>query len=210
MASKLSMVLSSSLLRVEAGGTATITITLRNLAFEIEQYVIVVEGIDPFWYQASAHSVALAPQSESEIQLSLHPPRSGDVRVGPYPFAVKAISRTNPDEMTAVEAVLQVEALAGLEMELNPRVLTGSRERCHVRLANRSEHDSELVLSGRDREGALQFDFQPSFIVLQQGQSVEVLLKVRRRRGRWLRRDSERDFQIMAAPRGTDWDSEIG
>lgn len=208
MASKLSMVLSSNLLHVEAGGTAEMTITLRNLTYETEQYVIAVEGIDPFWYQASAHSLALAPQSQSEIQLILRPPRSGDVRVGPYAFAVKAISRSNPEDMTTVEAVLHVDPLAGLEMEITPRVLTGTKERYRIRLANHGENDSELVLSGRDREGCLQFDFQPSFVVLQQGQSVEVALRVRPKRGRWLRRPVERDFQIMAAPRGVDWDSE--
>ncbi|TAK34979.1 MAG: hypothetical protein EPO21_07680 [Chloroflexota bacterium] len=208
MASKITMILSSNLLRVEAGGTATLTLTLHNRAFETEQYVIAVEGIDPFWYQASAHSVALAPQSESEIQLSLHPPRSGDVRTGPYPFAVKAISRSRSEDITTVEAVLQVEPFAGLEIELEPRVLTSTKERFQVRLTNWGESDSEVVLSGRDREEALQFDFQPSFVVLQPGQSVEVALRVRPKRGRWLRRSIERDFQVMAAPRGADWDSE--
>src|SRR4051794_3736930 len=93
---------------VEAGGSTTVTLRVRNTGDIVDESRFVRVGDPALWAHVETPTLRLYPGSTGSVELAFAPPRSPDATAGPNPYGVQIISTEHPEAGTVVEGNLTV------------------------------------------------------------------------------------------------------
>lgn len=195
--------LSSDQIRVEPGGEATLTMTVRNTGSVVDEYALAVVGEAKEWAVVEPASVSLLPEQSETVTVRFTPPRSPKVIAGAVPFAVKVMPYEQPHQATAEEGVVEVEPFAELAAELVPRTSRGRRQGRHqLAIDNRGNTALDLRLSAADADRLLLFKLDPADATVGAGRATFTNLTVVPRKRFWRGQPKTLPFQVLIEPVG--------
>jgi beta-lactam-binding protein with PASTA domain len=152
-------------LRVEPGGTATTTVTVRNRGTRVEQFRLAVNGPLASLVQVRPPVLSVFPDDEQTAEVVFAVPRAPWPPAGRAPFQVVARSDVHADVVDRVAGVLEVGPFTQLNANLDPEMTRGRRPGLHrVTLTNAGNAPLMVETELSDREGELTYD-PPGFAV---------------------------------------------
>ncbi|HKP52229.1 MAG TPA: kelch repeat-containing protein [Chloroflexia bacterium] len=158
MADIIGLQMDNAQLSLAPGENAVVRLNLINSGDVVDAFTITVIGLDPSWYTLSASEVKLFPRDQSAVTLEIHPPQTGTRPLaGFYPFTVMALSRDNPTIQTTIQGMVNLSAVGGLALDLQPRTISGRQGLYAITLSNAGNAPRTTVLALSDPEEALQF-----------------------------------------------------
>ncbi|MFI0815888.1 ricin-type beta-trefoil lectin domain protein [Streptomyces sp. NPDC021098] len=165
---------------VEAGGSTTVTLRLRNTADVVEEYRVVPVGDPSLWCSVEPATLRLYPGATGSVELTFSPPRSPEAHAGANPYGVQIVPTENPELTTVVEGNLTIAPFVEAKAELLPPTTRG-RFRARPKLAVDNYGNTKLTasLSGRDQGSALEFDVRPGAVQIEPGRAAFVKVGLR-------------------------------
>ena len=165
---------------VEAGGSTTVTLRLRNTADVVEEYRVVPVGDPSLWCSVEPATLRLYPGATGSVELTFSPPRSPEARAGANPYGVQIVPTENPELTTVVEGNLTIAPFVEAKAELLPPTTRG-RFRGRPKLAVDNYGNTKLTasLTGRDQGSALEFDVRPGAVQIEPGRAAFVKVGLR-------------------------------
>jgi hypothetical protein len=142
----------------------------------VDQFGLLVEGLDPAWYTVKTASVNLVPGAAGMLELDIHLPDGHDALAGTHEVTLRVLSREAPTAPAVVYVTIDVIALGGVEATLTPqRVAIGWRGegRYALTIANRGNSDLLLDLAARQADDTLVLRLEPDRVSLPHGGSAE-------------------------------------
>ncbi|MFE2918047.1 COG1470 family protein [Kitasatospora indigofera] len=171
---------------VDAGGTTTVTLRVRNTGDVVEEYRVAPLGGPALWLRIEPAALTLYPGTTGTVELVFSPPRSPEAAAGPHPYALQVTPAEQRSATTVVEGVVSVAPFTELHAELVPPVSRGRfRGRFHLAVDNLGNTPVTAVLAGRDTGDQLDFDLHPSSVQIEPGRAVFSKVLVKPRRIRW-------------------------
>ncbi|WP_190209195.1 peptidoglycan-binding protein [Kitasatospora indigofera] len=171
---------------VDAGGTTTVTLRVRNTGDVVEEYRVAPLGGPALWLRIEPAALTLYPGTTGTVELVFSPPRSPEAAAGPHPYALQVTPAEQRSATTVVEGVVSVAPFTELHAELVPPVSRGRfRGRFHLAVDNLGNTPVTAVLAGRDTGDQLDFDLHPSLVQIEPGRAVFSKVLVKPRRIRW-------------------------
>ncbi len=174
------LVLRDTRLQVRPGDTVRTTATVRNAGDLVEQYAFDLLGPAAAWAEVIPATVSVVRRGESTVQILFRPPAGPATPAGAVPFALRCVSRENPDSRAIAEGDLAVGAIHEIVASLTPDV---SRGRWHgrwtARFDNRGTAPARLRLSATDERRTLGFALAPAELTVDPGQTGYAYLKAR-------------------------------
>lgn len=198
MPGKIEVTVVPTSLVITSGDTTEASATLRNSGQTVDQFTISLEGLDPSWYTLPVSSVALFPNDEDKLRIILHPPKTGEVKAGSYPFSVNVHSQENPELTNNVSLSIEIRALPEVELTISPQRLTGSKGTYKIEVKNPSDSDAMLSLKATDAQGVLRYALRPDRLKIPANNRAEASLDVRLGWMALFGSDKEFDFQVIA------------
>lgn len=198
MSVNIGVILGSTRMEVPAGGSTETTLTVRNLSQIVDHYIISVEGLDPTWWNISVPTFSLFPNDQGEAKLSIHPPKEAEAKAGGYSFRVKATSKADPQDFTAVEALLILKGFILWDVDMTPSKVKGKSGTYNITINNLGNTDAVIVLEAKDAEEALAYQFSQNPATVPGGGSSRVRLNVSPKgKGEWKK---VYNFQVTSKP----------
>ncbi|HEY3477091.1 MAG TPA: protein kinase, partial [Anaerolineales bacterium] len=145
-------------LTVEAGGSATITLSLLNQSPNVDHFSISLTGIPADWVTSLPAGVQLMPKEQKEAAFDLHVPRSPQSQAGPHPIKIKVTSQRDPSESVEVKLVLTVAGYSQFSSELEPQKIRSGQT---ARLIVSNQGNLQEVFSIQFKDAANELAFQP-------------------------------------------------
>ena len=198
MSEKIEVTIEPKSFSVATGDTVEATATLRNLGQAVDQFTVSIDGLEPAWYTLPVSSVALFPNDQDKLKISLKPPETGETKAGSYPFCLIVASQENPDETETVELSLEVIVHPELEMELNPQRIRGRRGIYRIVVNNPGDRGAALQLQASDDQGILHYELRPESLTVLGGGRSESTLEVRLGWMAFFGGEKEFEFQVLA------------
>lgn len=154
--------------------------------------------IDPGWYSIiKADSQPTSGDTEIFV-IRFQRGHGKTIPAGHHEFYVTARSSRDFNEYSKAGATLYVEEKPDFSVFLlQPKRRTGRRGDYKVAVCNTGNQQITLALEAFDEDAALQYDFAKPELVLGLGETVEVPLSVKRRKGKLVGRESTHRFTIM-------------
>ncbi len=171
--------------------------TISNTADEVETYLVEVTGLPADWVRIDRATVRVQPNDSAQVVISFKPARRSDSAPGNYPVFVTV--RPGRDTSAPLKADLDLHVLpfGGFGMALQPHHVSAEGH-FRVHLHNQGSAPLALTLSARDKNNALQFDFEPAQqITLAPGQRLVVSGDVSPRKSAVYGADREYAFDVL-------------
>lgn len=173
--------LSSRDINIEPGGTAQVSVTLKNNLPSDDRVYLEVEGLDVEWYAIPVPAVNIKSGECAEERIIFRMPRSYECRSGDHPFVVRAKAMESA-ESAVTQGTLNVSSFSMLQLEIEPhRATTTFFNRSNeltIHLTNLGNREETLELSADDPDEVCTFEFQESRVHIQPGDEVEIPLVV--------------------------------
>jgi hypothetical protein len=185
------------------GGQVSIVLAVVNQGPVVDQFGLLVEGLDPAWYTVNTSSVNLVPGAAGTLGVDVHLPDGHDALAGTHEVALRVLSREAPNSPATVFVTLDILALGGVEATLTPqRVAIGWRGKGQYTfaIANRGNADLVLDLVARQAEDTLELRLDPDRLSVPHGGSGEVRLVAVPRKRPIVALARSHSFTVEAAP----------
>ncbi|ABW13194.1 Fibronectin type III domain protein [Parafrankia sp. EAN1pec] len=174
------LVLRDTRLQVRPGDTARTSATVRNAGDLVEQYALDVLGPAAAWAEVIPPTISVVRRGESTVQILFRPPVGPTTPAGTVPFALRCVSRENPDSVAIAEGDLAVGAIHEIVASVTPAVSRGRWSgRWTARFENRGTAPARLRLSASDERRTLGFALAPVELEIPPGESGYAFLKAR-------------------------------
>jgi hypothetical protein len=184
-------------------GDATISVQIVNQSRVVDEFGIIVDGVDPSWVSLAAPTLSLFPGGTGKVDVAVRLPDERAISAGPHPLHVVVVSRHDPNVSTEVDLALEVLPVGRLELSLVPKLVKASREgRYRIHLANESNAEERVALAVTDPEEGLVATLGAERVVVAPWQSEDVPLTVRPRQAKLIAPPKLYPFTISAAPAG--------
>ncbi|WP_037599842.1 COG1470 family protein [Streptacidiphilus rugosus] len=172
------LVLNEVELTADPGGEVTLELQLRNTGAVVDQFTLELVGDATEWAEITPKIVNLFPDSESTAQLVFKPPKSSDVLAGEVPFAVRALSREDPEGSVVEEGTVTVQPFTEITAEIVPHGSRGAfRGRHKLAVDNRSNIPVPVDVRLLDAKNELDLKIRPASQVLVPGTATLFPLK---------------------------------
>lgn len=163
-------------LTVGPGESARLALTLRNTSDVVEHLQVEVRGLPPgARAQTEPPTVKLLPGAVAECALTLELPTAPPADAGSHVLGVLARSPHRREVSRCEEVRLDVPALPGLAMSVEPQLVrAGGRAGFTATLVNEGNTALRISLQGSDPERRVQFRFTPPDVALRPRQTAHV------------------------------------
>lgn len=204
--------LSDTSIVASPGGEETVRLSVRNVGPDVETFAVVPSGLCAGWVTVAPATLALLPDEEQTVMVTLRPPRASTVVSGESVLALRIVPHGRPADVVVVEASVTVLEFASRRLVVAQPVQVGARSAVYdIVLENHGNQRASCRLSFTDPGGRLVGRFDPPSIGVDPGQSGSARLRVRARRLRWTGEarssrftiDAEQDGQQTATVGGT-------
>lgn len=200
-----STLLETTELSIMPGSEATATLRIRNTGSVVDQFTFQPLGAAAPWMVIDPPQVSLLPGAEETVRVTFRPPRASSTLAGTTPWAVRALSREDPEGSVVDEGAITVEPFDEREVELSPRTARGRRASRHeLVLDNKGNAQCNLRLSGVDPEAALEYRFSPAGVSAAPGTAHFVKVRVQPRQTFWKGPPKTHPFQLVVEEEGKD------
>ncbi|HEX9530520.1 MAG TPA: hypothetical protein VF954_05240 [Acidimicrobiales bacterium] len=197
------VVLSTTAVTVEPGGTATVGVKITNTGQVVDEFTIGVVGEAAAWATAEPATVSLFPNAQGEATVRFHPPRSADSTAGAVAFGVRVASKEDAAGSRVEEGTLTVSPFRDVFVELVPRTSRGRRGAKHsFRVDNRGNGPLVASVVASDPDSLLRFRPKPAALDLGPGLAAFVSVEVRPRARFWRGPAQLKPFQVWAQEEG--------
>jgi hypothetical protein len=174
------VVLRDTLLQVRPGDTARTTATVRNAGDLVEQYGLEILGPAAAWAEIIPASISVVRNGETTVQILFRPPAGPGTPAGSVPFALRCVSRENPDRVAIAEGDLAVGAIHEIVASLTPAVSRGRwKGRWTASFHNRGTAPARLRLEASDERHTLGFALAPTELTIEPGATGRAYLRAR-------------------------------
>ncbi|MFC1418224.1 hydrolase [Streptacidiphilus cavernicola] len=189
---------------VDAGGTATVRLRLRNTADVVDEYRFVPVGEIAPYVTVEPPSLRLYPGTTGTVHLTFAPPRTPDATAGPNPYAVQIIPTEYPESTVVPEGNLTITPFTEMRAELVPHTVKG-RFRGRPRLAIDNFGNTALTVSvtGNDNGDQLSYDLHPANVRIEPGRAAFVQASLRPRRLIWFGHKQQRPYRLAVRRSGS-------
>lgn len=188
-------------LRVDPGGTTTVTLDVRNTGQVVDQFAFEVLGDAAPWATIDPPTVSLFPGADTTVTVTFAPPRLPTTPAGAIPFAVRVLSQEDPQGSVAEEGVLDVTAFRDVGAELIPTTARGIRRgRFQIAVDNRGNEPFGSTILVSDPDDLLDFAVDRATVEAPPDTAVLVPLTVRPRLGFWRGPERSMPFQVHLQP----------
>jgi hypothetical protein len=185
------------------GGHVSIILIVVNQGSVVDQFGLLVEGIDPTWFTVRTGMVNLLPGAAGQLDVDLHLPDGVEALAGRHEVLLRVISHEAPGESAAIPAILDVLALGSVEASLVPqRVTVGWRGvgRFRLTIANHGNSDLLLDLAVRDPDDALDIRLDPDRVSASHGATAEASVIARPKKRPIVALARSHTFSVDALP----------
>lgn len=198
MSDRIKAKLTPASLQVNAGGEPIeASITVQNLGDIVDRFSFQLDDLDSAWYTFSESGVSLFPNDRAQVQIKFQVPKKEGIKSGAYPFSLRVVSESNPEEYSIVQGSIEVSPLAEFHLDINPkRVETRKRAEYRITLANSGTADLTFNLKARDTEEGCRFWFTPQNPVVPAWQTVVGKLTGQPKRRPWLGENKHYNFTL--------------
>ena len=165
------------------GGRSTVVLLVTNNSVVVDQFSLVVDGLEPTWFTVRQGVVNVFPSSQDRLELEIHLPNNA--AAGTYDVRLKVPGRAAPDSPAVAHLPVEVLALGTIEAQLKPqRVVIGTRgvARFSVGITNSSNADRLIDLVLDDPADALDVRISPDRVSAPATAAVEAVLTIRPRK----------------------------
>ena len=179
---RIGLVLSPDSVQLAPSSKITIVLTVTNTGPVVDQFGLVVDGLDAAWYTVREGLINLYPGAVGRLELDLHLPEGLDAVAGVHTATLKVLSREAPAESVSVDLPIDIVAIGGLEAALSPRRVTlGMRGSAAyvLTLTNSGNADTIVDLAVRDPEEALHIEVRPDRVSVPHGGTAQANLTAR-------------------------------
>lgn len=180
---------------IPPGARLQLAMIIHNKSEFERMFTIEVSGMPPDWAKCNRREVRLDVDEQTEVLISIRPPRSSDTRPGVYPLRILVAFKDDPTQV--VEAVRDVHvlefgafALAAQEGQ-KPGVF-------HVAAQNQGNAPLDVQLGGYHPARALRYHFEPGRLRLAAGETQQVTLTVQTGAGARIPEGRRVGFAIVA------------
>lgn len=181
-----SAAISSEVLPVDPGASATLSVEIVNRGTVTEPYEVSIEGIDPEWIAIPQSAISLDAGQAGSVLVLFRPAKAPESAAGDYPFVARvrslAVSGDGAGESHGATGILRVKPFHHIALEISPKkgsVSPVSRDN-HFELVamNLGNSEHNLQLTGSDPEDACAYEFENEHLAVGPGQQREVELVV--------------------------------
>jgi hypothetical protein len=195
-------VISANSLQVQPGGSAVVTVTVRNTGAVVDHFHVDVLGDATPWATVTPTTLPLFPDAQGVVTVDFRPPRTSNVRAGSVPFGVRVASEVHREDSTVEEGTLEVGGFTGLKAEMVPEISRARRVGRHeIACDNLGNTPLPLAFRGTDPENTLRFDVRPRNPVAQPGTATIVRVSVRARHRILMGSPRTYRFQLVVQPK---------
>ena len=170
-------------LLVEAGGTVSSQVTVRNVGGVVDNYAVQVLGDAAPWTTVDPPSINLVPDAEGTVQVTFNPPRRPDVGAGMRPFRLVASSREDRGATAFADGTVNVGPYRDVAADLRPQVVEGRRGAFEVRLLNRGNVPVDVGVEASDAQQALALRVAQPLVTVPPGGGASVTVQARPHNG---------------------------
>lgn len=186
---------------VAAGETATFELRVRNTGTVVDEFTFEVLGDVPDWIQVEPPVLPLFPAGEETVRVLVTPPRASTTASGTIPFAIRAVSREDPEGSAVAEATVDVAPFTDLFIELVPRTARGRRRaKTDLAVDNRGNLPVHLDLAGFDPDELLGVLVDPGAMTSEPGTATFADVQIRPAKTFWRGPSKTLPFQVVATP----------
>ncbi|MFO8101343.1 MAG: hypothetical protein R6U37_04120 [Dehalococcoidia bacterium] len=182
------------------GESGEIKATIKNLGQTVDQMLLSVEGVDPAWYTIPVSSVALFPNDQDNLKVTVHPPKSAESQQ--VTFKVAVTSQENAEAVATSDVTVEIKALLEVELTVTPESITGRKGTFQVVLNNPADHATSINLFAQDRQNRLRYNFQLSQLTLDPQGEAQTTLEVKPGWLAFLGGEKPFEFKVSALPPG--------
>jgi len=171
---------------VDAGGSATLTLRIRNTGDIVEEYHVDVVGDPALWCATEPSSVRVYPGTTATVRLTFSPPRSPDVEAGTHPFGVRVAPVENPDAVMVPEGSVTVTPFVDVRAELLPQTVRGwRRARPRLVVDNYGNTTATAAVSAESSGSRVHFDIRVPNLQVPPGRAHFSVVRLRPERLLW-------------------------
>lgn len=180
---------------VAPGARLQLPLVIENLS-EFEQvFRVELGGMDTRWAAANRRQARLDPHEQTEITISIRPPRHTDTRPGIYALTVKVALEDDPTQFLEAVREIDVVGYTGLGMIVQPISSPGEYM---LALQNQGNVPLGLKLGGYNVDKLLRYRFEPSEVELEPNETAQVALTVVPAKSVTLGRGQRVPFAVVA------------
>src|SRR4026209_2259099 len=93
------------------GGQVSVVLAVGNQGPVVDQFALLVEGLDPAWFTVNSSMVNLVPGAAGTLGVDIHLPDGHDALAGTHEVALRVLSREAPNAPAVAYMTLDVMAL---------------------------------------------------------------------------------------------------
>lgn len=189
-------------LSVEAGHTVSLTALVRNESEIVEHFRVGVDGLPDGWWSVEREVVRLmsfgSDEYETELEVSIHPPRTAHARAGRYEFEVVASAVAQPLEARAT-AWVDVLPFQLIALAARPPVASGRRRRrFYADVRNLGNAPIAVDVGASEHEDRCRFELPAVSTGIVPGQTAAIPIVVRPRKPLIIGRKADRTLELRA------------
>lgn len=160
---------------VSPGARLRLAVVIENLTDQEQTYSVAVGGMDRKWAGANRQQVRLEAHEQTEVTVSVRPPRHTDTKSGVYPLTVTVA--LNDDPTKALQAVREIDVVgySGFGMVMKQG---NQPELFHIAAQNQGNIPLDIRLGGYNRDKRLRYRFEPTETHLEPGETRQISLTV--------------------------------
>jgi beta-lactam-binding protein with PASTA domain len=191
-------------LSVEAGHTVTLIALVRNESEIVEHFRVGIDGLPDGWWSVEREVVRLmsfgSDEYETELVLSIHPPRTAHARAGRYEFEVVASAIAQPLESRAT-AWVDVLPFQLIALVARPQSVAGRRRaRFYADVRSLGNAPIAVDVAATEREDRCRFELPDVSTGIVPAQTAAIPIVVRPRRPLIIGRTADRLLDLRAWP----------
>lgn len=188
---------------LEAGGAASVPLTVRNDRQVVDEYRFQVVGPLARWATVEPAKVSVYPGDSATVTVLFRPPRSWEVLAGRAPYGVQVLPAQHPEDSVVAEGLVEVLPFYETTAELVPRTSEGRGGGKHrVAVDNRGNVPITVKLVPKDPEERLHLVLGPAALRIPPGTAQSADLQVRPRRRIWRGTRTAHPFTVSVEPDG--------
>lgn len=195
--------LEPNLLAISPGEAVSATLRVRNNGSVVDEFTFEPLGDAAAWTTVEPTVLRLLPDTEDQVQVTFQPPRSPHVHAGTSPFAVRVLSREDPEGSVVEEGTITVSAFSDVGAELIPRTARGRRKaRQELAVDNRGNERLNAEIQGWDDDEQLDVVPGDPAVVAEPGAAAFTKLKIAPRKRFWRGPDRTHPYHVEVQPGG--------
>lgn len=188
---------------LEAGGGASVPLTVCNDRDVVDEYRFRVVGPLAQWATVEPERASVYPGDSATVTVLFRPPRSWEVAAGNAPYGVQVLPAQHPQDSVVAEGAVEVQPFWETSAELVPRTSEGRGGGRHrVAVDNRGNTPITVQLVPKDLEERLQLVLGAPALTIQPGTVQSADLRVRPRHRMWRGTRTAHPFTVELRPDG--------